>query len=97
MLVRSFGAPPLAPTPAWLPDPQLFAIGLGVVGGLFVGQIIYKQVFVEGLTSEERKNLLLFAAASATMWGIQQIVDLEKVTTELGNQVGIPDAGQIFK
>jgi hypothetical protein len=94
MLAGPFGAPP---PPSGLPDPLWIATGLGVVGGLLVGQIVYKQVFVEGLTTEERKNLLMFAAASAAMWGLQQFFDLEKVATELGNQVGIPDAGQIFK
>jgi hypothetical protein len=94
MLARPLGQPLVASD---LPDPLWIAAGLGIVGGVFVGKIIYTQVFVEGLTSDERKNMLLFATASAAMWGVQQLFDLSKIVTDLGNQVGIPNAGDVFK
>lgn len=51
-------------------------VGLGVIGGLFIGKYAYEHLFVEGLTAEERKGMLLFAAGTAAIWGIGKLMEI---------------------
>jgi hypothetical protein len=68
-------------------------IGLGVVGGLIIGSVIYKQAFVEGLTSDERKNIFLYGAGIALWYGLDQLFDIQKqldeASTAAAKEIGI--------
>jgi hypothetical protein len=70
-----------------LSQPQLIAVALGAVGGLFIGKEAHRHLFVTGLDPDERRGLFLFAASALGLWGVQQLVDLDKLGVELTNQV----------
>ncbi len=59
---------------------------LGGIGGLFFGYQAWRYFFVEGITTEERKNLLLFAASMGLWWGLDRVFDLEKQIGQLESQ-----------
>lgn len=52
-------------------------VGMGVIGGVFLGAQGAKHMFVEGLTADERKNILMYGASALAIWGIAQLFKLE--------------------
>ena len=59
------------------PDTGRYVIfGLSALGGLLVSKIVLEQVFVEGLTSEERRNILALAGGAAALYALTHMVDL---------------------
>ena len=57
-------------------DRMLVVVGLGTIGGLFIGYQAVQHLFVEGVTSEERKGVLMYSAAALAAWGLTKLVDL---------------------
>lgn len=53
-------------------------VGMGVIGGAFLGWHGVKHMFSEGLTDKERKNILLYGASVLAVWGVSQLLSLEK-------------------
>lgn len=69
--------PPPSP-PVQLSSPAGgFLIAGGVIGGLAIGSAAYRHMFVEGMTAEERKPLLLGALGALAYLGIKMLVDVE--------------------
>lgn len=60
------------------PEAQ-FLIVAGVIGGSFLGYQAVTHMFAEGLTTEERKGLLSFAAITFGWWGVSKLIDLDKI------------------
>lgn len=54
------------------------AIGLGVVGGLWTGHYLYKNMFKEGLSPEERKNILIYVGSILALWGAKTVFGLNE-------------------
>ena len=53
---------------------------MGMLVGVVVGRISFKRFFVEGITTDERRNMLIFAAAMGLWWGLDKAFDLQKET-----------------
>lgn len=53
-------------------------VGLGVIGGAAIGWWGVQHLFVEGITSKERKNILIAAATMLAVWGASELIGLEK-------------------
>lgn len=69
---------PAAPivVPTMTPDErQMVVVALGVIGGLGVGYYAVRHMFVQGLTPDERSNMLRLAASAAIYIGVTQLVD----------------------
>lgn len=56
---------------------HILAYGLSIVGGLFVGSWAVKHLFGEGLTSEERKQMLAAGAIGLVTAGAMAL-DIDK-------------------
>lgn len=54
------------------------ATALGVIGGLFVAKTAMEQMFVEGLSAEERKGVFILAAVAATGIAAKQLFDIDE-------------------
>ena len=59
-------------------NPKAFALFLGLVGGAVTGPWIYTHLFHEGLTDEERKQLLGFGLATSTLLIASQFQGVEE-------------------
>lgn len=78
--------PPLRDTPSVSGKSSNMPTGLampilivsGVVGGLFLGNAALGHMFKEGLSTQERNNILKFTAAVAALWGASQFVKLDE-------------------
>lgn len=51
---------------------------MGMLVGVVVGRVSFNRFFVEGITSEERRNILVLAAALGLWWGVDKVFDLKK-------------------
>lgn len=60
---------------------MLLAVGMGTIGGLFIGYQMISHLFVHGVSSEEKRNILMYAAGVAAVWGIVKLVDLGQYRT----------------
>ncbi len=71
---------PMPTGPAWKPpiDGMPLLVGAGVVVGILFGNVAVKHLFVEGLTEEERKGMLLFAASGLAIWGAKTFFELDE-------------------
>ena len=65
-----------APAPEPVIDPMVLGVGLGVLGGVFIGKAAVEHMFVEGFSDHERKNLLLFAASGFALWAAQTFFNI---------------------
>jgi hypothetical protein len=66
-----------------LPEDQrtLLAVGMGTIGGLFIGYQMVSHLFMHGVTSEEKRNILMYAAGVAAVWGVVKLFDLGQYRT----------------
>jgi hypothetical protein len=53
-------------------------LAVGGVAGIILGKIGFDMFFVDGITSEERKNMIVFAAGMGLWWGLDKAFDLQK-------------------
>jgi hypothetical protein len=61
-----------------LSNPRVLgALGLGLVGGLFLGKEAVAHLFVEGLTAAERKGMLIFGGSIVGLWAAKELLDLD--------------------
>jgi len=51
---------------------------MGVIGGLFFGKKAVDHLFREGMTSEERRNLLIFSGSILALYAAGNLIDLDK-------------------
>jgi len=56
------------------------------IGGLFLGYQGFKHFFVEGVTTEERRGMLIFAASMGLWWGLDKAFNLQKQIDQLQTQ-----------
>jgi hypothetical protein len=77
---RAFGqtAVPQLPTPDLTKLDSQILIVSGVVGGLFLGYQAVRHMFVVGLTTKERRDMLLFAASTLGVWAASEFLDIDK-------------------
>lgn len=70
---------------------------MGGIGGLFLGYQAFQHFFVEGVTTEERKNILILAAGMGIWWGLDKAFDLQKqvdqLETDAAQAVGLQTGG----
>ncbi len=67
---------------------------MGGIGGLFLGYQGFQHFFVEGVTTKERRDILIFAAGMVLWWGLDQAFNLQKQMDEwqvqVAQKVGLP-------
>jgi hypothetical protein len=67
-------------------DTQLtILLAMGGVAGIILGRIGFQMFFVDGITSEERKGMLIFAAGMGLWWGVDKAFGLQKQLDEWQN------------
>ena len=57
---------------------QYAMIAMAAASSFVVGRIVLREMFVEGLTDDERSNVLKFAGVGVATWAISKLVDLDK-------------------
>ena len=57
------------------------AVALGVIGGLAIGSWGVRHMFVEGMTDEERRNILMYSGGVGLAIGLVYFADLDKKWT----------------
>lgn len=66
-------------------DPRVLALlGLGVVGGLLLGKEAVGHLFVEGMTAEERKGMLIFGGSIVGLWAATELAGINPRWISLG-------------
>lgn len=78
-----------------LEEKRMATLVLGAIGGLVIGKKAYEHLFVEGLTEDERKNLLRAGVTGAAIWAIKEFVDLRpyRQYTQWFDPTGVLTAG----
>lgn len=66
--------------PPSLPSNQsvIVAVGLSVVAGAFMGSVVVEQMFVEGLTDKERRNLLAISGVVLAGMAAKKFLDIDE-------------------
>lgn len=70
-------ADPLAPVTPAQQNQKLWVLGLGIVGGLFIGSWGVSHLFGEGLDERERKQLLTAGGVGVFM-GAMMLLDVDE-------------------
>ncbi len=53
------------------------AVGLGVFAGLFVGKWAFEHLFVEGLDTKMRRDLIALGAGAGACYGLAYLLDVD--------------------
>lgn len=66
-------------------DPRVLALlGIGVIGGLFLGKEAVTHLFVDGMTAEERKGMLIFGGSIIGLWAATELAGIPARWISLG-------------
>jgi hypothetical protein len=94
MVSRSALSAPVATT---YEDKLTMFIVVGGLAGIIVGKIGFDAFFVEGITSEAKRDMLIFAAGCGLWWGLDKAFDLQKQVdsweTQAAQAVGLQTGG----
>lgn len=68
-------------------------LAMGAIGGAFLVYQGWRHFFVTGVTSEEKRNILLFAASMGLWYGLDRAFELQKQLdawqAQLAQQIGL--------
>lgn len=76
------------PTPKRLPEAApmpsdasiLTALGLGAVGGVFVAKVMFEQMFVRGLSREEKRGAMLGISTALSLLAAKHFFGIDEDT-----------------
>ena len=81
---------PVGPPVVPIPDVRMpLIVGMGVIGGLFFGWQAVDHLFREGMTWEEKKNILIFSGTILGIYAAVNLFDLDEKWFEPSEWPGI--------
>ena len=67
--------------PPFMPIPDIrmpLVVGMGVIGGLFFGWQAVDHLFKEGMTSDEKKKILIFSGSMLAIYAAINLIGLDQ-------------------